>query len=265
MKVKELIHFLNEIVPPEYQESYDNSGHLVGNEEDEIRGVVVSLDAIEAVVDEAIELGANVVVSHHPIIFGGLKQLVNQNYVQRTVQKAIKNDINLFAIHTNLDNVYYHGVNTYLASLLNLKDVTILRPKKQFAEAGQVIGSGAVGTLENPMSENAFLKGLKDTLGLNTIKHTKLLGNPITKVALCGGSGRFLLEDAKQAGADVFISSDFKYHEYFDADNQIVIADIGHFESEQHTIRLIHEILTNKFSNFASHYTKVNTNPVNYL
>lgn len=264
MKVKELIAFFDEWAPPQYQESYDNSGHLVGNADDEIKGVLVSLDATEAVVDEAIKLGANMLVSHHPIIFGGLKRLTSQNYVQRVVQKAIKHDINLFAIHTNLDNVYYNGVNTYLAKILDLENVEILLPKSGMPEDNK-IGAGAIGTLPNPIDELAFLQELKTKLKLQVIKHTELLGRPISKVAVCGGSGRFLLDNALRQKADLFISSDFKYHEYFDADNQIVIADIGHFESEQHTIRMIHEILTNKFSNFASHYTEVNTNPIKYL
>jgi len=265
MKVMALKAFLDEIAPPQYQESYDNSGHLVGNPDDEITAVLVSLDATEAVVDEAAAIGANVIVSHHPIIFGGIKSLTGANYVQRTVRNAIKNDINLIAVHTNLDNVTRHGVNTRLASLLELKEVSLLRPKSNLQDTEQPIGSGAIGQLSEPMSERDFLAYLKSRLALNVIKHTPLLERQIHRVALCGGSGRFLLEDAKQAGADIFISSDFKYHEFFDADNQIVIADIGHYESERHTIDLIHEILTNKFSNFASHYTKVNTNPVNYL
>ena len=265
MKLQELIDYMHSIAPLHYQESYDNSGHLVGNSDDEINSVLISLDATEEVLDEAIELGANVVISHHPIIFSGLKSLTSRNYVQRVVQKAIKNDINLFAIHTNLDNVYYHGVNTYLANILELKDVEILSKKPNVENASQTIGAGAIGNLAEPMDEMAFLSALKAKMGLDCIKYTALRGKMLSKVALCGGSGRFLLPEAIKQKADIFISSDFKYHEFFDADNQIVIADIGHFESEQHTIRMLHEILTNKFNNFASHYTKVNTNPVNYL
>ncbi|MGA0231642.1 MAG: Nif3-like dinuclear metal center hexameric protein [Saprospiraceae bacterium] len=265
MKLSGLLEFLQDLAPFEYQETYDNSGHLVGNPQDEIEGVVVSLDATEDVIDEAIALGANVVLSHHPIIFGGIKRLTGNNYVQRTVQKALLNNINLVAIHTNLDNVYNHGVSTYLAELLGLENTDILSPKPGLEYKKKAIGSGAIGTLSREMDEKAFLGALKSTLDLKTLKHTNLLNKPIKKVALCGGSGRFLLEEAKARNADVFISSDFKYHEFFDAENQIVIADIGHYESEKHTIRMLHEILTNKFSNFASHYTKVNTNPVNYL
>lgn len=265
MNVAELLSYIHELAPLQYQESYDNSGHLVGNPQDKIESVLVSLDMTEDVVDEAILLGANVILSHHPIIFGGLKNLTGQNYVQRVVQKAIKKDINLIAVHTNLDNVYNYGVNTYLSKILGLSNVTLLLPKTGLSHNGQDVGSGAIGMLPEAVEEGAFLRWLKDTLDLNTIKHTQFLNRSIQKVALCGGSGRFLLEEAKSQNADVFVSSDFKYHEYFDADNQIVIADIGHYESERHTIKILQEILTNKFNNFAIHYTKVNTNPVNYL
>jgi dinuclear metal center YbgI/SA1388 family protein len=265
MKVEELINYLHEIAPNNYQEDYDNSGHLVGNDQDEITSVLVSLDVTEKVLDEAIDLGANLIVSHHPIIFGGLKRLTGQNYVQRIVQKAIKHDLNLFSIHTNLDNVLHNGVNGYIAKILNLKNVNILRPKVEFHSDSVPIGSGIIGQLDNPVTEMEFLSHLKSKMQTKCIKYTQLLNKNIQKVAICGGSGRFLLNDAIYQDADIFISSDFKYHEFFDADNQIVIADIGHFESEQFTIKMLHEILTNKFNNFATRYTKVNTNPVNYL
>lgn len=265
MKISQLLDFLQELAPYEYQEPYDNSGHLVGNPEDTIKAVLVSLDVTDEVLHEAVSLGANVIVSHHPIIFSGLKSLTGKNYVQRIVQNAIKNDINLISIHTNLDNVYYNGVNTSLAKLLQLKNVKLLKPKPEFTSADHPVGSGAIGDLPIALPANEFLLHLKSLLDLQLIKHTALLDKPVQKVALCGGAGRFLLQDAILQKADIFISSDFKYHEFFDADNQIVIADIGHFESEQHTIKLIFEILTNNFNNFASHYTKVKTNPVNYL
>ena len=265
MKVQELVDYLHTIAPNHFQEPYDNSGLLVGNSNDSISGVLVSLDVTEEILDEAIEIGANVIVSHHPIIFSGLKRLTNSNYIQRIVQKAIKNDINLFAIHTNLDNVYENGVNTYIANRLGLINVEILKPKPELSHLDKPIGAGIIGHLENEQNEMAFLTHLKAKMGVNCIKYTQLSNKPIKKVAVCGGSGRFLLNDAILQEADIFITSDFKYHEFFDADNQIVIADIGHFESEQYTIQLLHEILTNKFNNFAAYYTKVNTNPVNYF
>jgi len=265
MKLQTLIDFLHGIAPNEYQEEYDNSGLLVGNADEEIKGVLISLDVTEAVVEEAIQLGCNTIVSHHPIIFSGLKRIVDSNYIQRIVKKAIKNDINLFAIHTNLDNVYNNGVNTHIASLLGLQDVTILKAKPSVHYLDKEVGSGVIGYLESELDELSFLKLLKERMETQSIKYTDLLGKNVKRVAICGGSGRFLLEDAKAQKADIFISSDFKYHEFFDADNQIVIADIGHFESEQFTIQMLYELLKENFNNFALHYTKINTNPVNYL
>lgn len=261
MKLQEVIYYLHTVAPNHYQEDYDNSGLLVGDPYSEVKGVLVSLDVTEAVLEEALGLGCNVIVSHHPIIFSGLKRLTGQNHVQRIVQMAIKNDLNLFAIHTNLDAVHPSGVNSRIAERLGLTSTSILRPRDP---ADTSVGSGLMGVIQ-PMEEMAFLKSLKEKMEVNCVKHTALKGKNIEKVAICGGSGRFLLEDAIAAGADVFISSDFKYHEYFEADGQIVIADIGHFESEQFTTQMLGELLKGKFLNFASHYTKVNTNPINYL
>ena len=221
----------------------------------------MSLDVTEAVIEEAKKEGCNMIVSHHPIIFSGIKRLTGSNYVQRCVRDAIRNDINLFAIHTNLDNVYDHGVNTNIAKIIGLKDIRILRTKPEVSEN---VGSGIIGTI-GKMEEVAFLDHLKEKMALKCIKHTGLLGKGISKVAICGGSGRFLLNDAIEAGADVFISSDFKYHEYFDADGQIIIADIGHYESEQYTKNLIVSYLRKKISNFAIILSDKNTNPIQYI
>jgi len=262
MQIREVIDYLHTLAPNQYQEDYDNSGLLVGSYREEIKGVLVSLDVTEAVLDEAISLDCNLIISHHPIIFSGVKRLTDSDYIQRIIKKAIKNDLNLFAIHTNLDNVYEYGVNSNIARKLGLTNTAILRPKVGLDDPQ--VGSGIIGQIE-AKEELHFLSFLKQTMKANCVKYTNLLGNPIQKVAICGGSGRFLLSDAIAQGADIFISSDFKYHEFFDADGQIVIADIGHFESEQFTTEMLWEILTNKFSSFAAHYTKVNTNPVNYL
>ena len=264
MKIRDVIDYLHGIAPNHLQESYDNSGLLVGNYSDDVKGILVSLDVTEEVLEEAKEQGANLIISHHPIIFSGLKRLVDDNYVQRIVKKAIQKDINLFAIHTNLDNVLNQGVNERIAQNLGLKNIDVLLPKADATEAYR-IGSGLIGQLDNTFDEMEFLKFLKEKMKVNTVKYTQLIGRTVKSIALCGGSGRFLLNEAINQGADVFISSDFKYHEYFDADGKILIADIGHYESEQFTINLLHEILTNKFNTFATHYTKVITNPVNYL
>lgn len=262
--VHEVQQFLHGIAPNHLQESYDNSGLLIGDPAAEVKGIVVCLDSTEAVIDEAIDLGANLVVAHHPIIFNGLKRLTGRNYIENIVVKSIKNDINIFAIHTNLDNVYRNGVSTNIAKKLGLINVEILQ-KKDYPGEENDVGSGVIGDLTEPMKEMEFLGFLKSAMQTECIRYTKLIGKPLKKIALCGGSGRFLLDEAISQEADIFISADFKYHEFFDANDKIIIADIGHYESEQFTTHMLHEILTNKFNTFATHYTKVNTNPVNYL
>ncbi|MFN0015746.1 MAG: Nif3-like dinuclear metal center hexameric protein, partial [Saprospiraceae bacterium] len=198
---------------------------------------------------------------HHPIVFRGLKRLNGATYVERTVMQAIRDDIALYAIHTNLDNVHRQGVNAKIAEKLGLHDTRILSPK-----AGQTdIGAGLVGQLADPMTELDFLRHIKTALSSGCIRHTALLGQSVRRVAVCGGSGSFLLADAMRAGADVFVTADFKYHEFFDADGRIVVADVGHFESEQFTIELLHGIVRDNFPNFALHLTEVHTNPVFYL
>lgn len=364
MKVSELVSYLNTLAPYSYQESYDNSGLLVGHPDAEITGVVVALDCMESVLDEAITHGANVVVTHHPIIFRGLKRITGANYIERVVQKAIKHDLNLISIHTNLDNVS-HGVNKIICDRLNLSNTRILLPKEltlmklsvyvpnthlddvrnAIAEAGggkigdyeacsfsitgtgqfkplstanpfigkagelesveevkvevtvpqpalnpvlaamrsahpyeeiaydvvsldnrnDRVGSGMVGELPDAIEINDFLQQIKSVFNAGVVRFTKPHKEKVQRIAVCGGSGSFLLNAAKKAKADVFITADFKYHEFFDAENQIIIADIGHFESEQYTSHFIVEELQKKFSTFAVRLTSVNTNPINYF
>jgi len=261
MIVQDVIDFLHSIAPNHLQEPYDNSGLLVGDRRAEVGAVLVSLDVTEEVIDEAIEKNCNLIVSHHPIIFSGVKRIIGENHIQRIIKKAIKKDINLFAIHTNLDNVLDSGVNHNIADIIGLSNCSILSPKDPQVPK---IGSGIIGDIE-PLSELSFLKALKEKMELTTIKHTSFRNQDIAKVAICGGSGRFLLETAIAAGANIFISSDFKYHEYFEADGKILIADIGHYESERFTNDMIVKLLTKNFANFAAHCTKVNTNPVQYF
>lgn len=350
MKIRELTDFLEQLAPPVYQEGYDNAGLLVGNAESEIRGVLVCLDSTEAVIQEAVERGCNLVVAHHPIIFKGLKQLTGRTYVERVVMQAIRHDIAVYAIHTNLDNVYHQGVNSRIAERLGLQHTRLLAPRREFkklsslvpaihrhpleaaliqAGAHQVVftsqatyssfaveevdsfdaeylrlevlfpsgnyrsivdalqnnqpdeqvhfdvvalenptdtvGAGLIGELAEPEEETAFLQRVKDRLPTACIRHTRLLNRPVSRVAVCGGAGSFLLPLAMARKADVFITADFKYHEFFDADDRIVIADIGHYESEQFTIQLLQEIISKKFTNFAAYCTRVVTNPVQYL
>jgi dinuclear metal center YbgI/SA1388 family protein len=363
--IKEIIEQLERVAPPSYQESYDNSGLIIGEASTIVTGVLICLDSTEAVVEEAIEKGCNLIIAHHPIVFKGLKRFNGKNYVERTILKAIKNDIAIYAIHTNLDNQLYQGVNTKIGEMLGITQTKILVPKVQTlmklstfvpveqtetvlkalfeAGAGQLgdyehcsfrtlgvgsfkpleganpfigavdkeekvveykvevlferhlqgkivaalqqahpyeevlyylytlenannaVGSGMIGILYEPKAEKDFLKHLKKTMKAGVVRYTGLRNKPISRVAWCGGSGGFLLNAAIAQGADIFITSDYKYHEFFDADGRIIIADIGHFESEQYTIELIFDIISKKFSNFAVNLTQVNTNPVNYL
>jgi len=365
MTVKDITDTLEQVAPVMYQESYDNSGLQVGDASAEVTGVLLTLDVTEAVVDEAVARSCNMIVAHHPVIFGGLKRITGCNYVERVVHKAIKHDVAIYAAHTNLDNMHT-GVNARIAQKLNLVNTRILAPKNDtlsklftyaplsdadrvrdamfaagagsighykecsfnttgsgsfrpgdgtrpaYGVAGgprewveevkievivekhregavlkalfdahsyeevayeliplpnpnQQIGAGMVGDLAEPMEEKAFLAMVKTNMKTDCIRHTALAGKHISKVALCGGSGSFLLRDALAAGADVFITGDFKYHQFFDAEDRIIIADIGHYESEQYTTEIFAEVLQKKFPNFAILFSKVLTNPVKYF
>ena len=264
MQLKEITDYLESIAPLSLQENYDNAGLLIGDLDMEVNGAICTLDSTEEVLDEAIEHNCNLVIAHHPIIFGGIKKFTDY-YVHRVIKKAIKNDIAIYAIHTNLDNVLKDGVNQNIANILGVVDQSILRKKSHSKFENWEIGSGVIGQVSPSISEAAILERVKEKLTCKMIKHTRLLGKEVNKVAICGGSGSFLLKDAMQQEADVFITSDFKYHEFFDADNRIVIMDIGHYETEHMTKNLLIEILSKKFPNFAARISNVNTNPVNYF
>ena len=364
MKIKEITQFIESIAPLSFQEAYDNSGLIIGRPEDEISGVLITLDITEDIIDEAISRKLNLVIAHHPIVFSGLKRLNGKNYIERCVAKAIKNDIAIYSAHTNLDGVF-GGVNSKICEKLKLQNCRMLIPMQGFlkklvtfvpvadaekvrtavfeAGAGHIgnydscsfnqsgIGSfkgneltnpyagkknelhfeeetrletifpkhlqhnviqallkahpyeevaydiyplenefplggtGMIGELAEPMEELSFLLNLKETFHCKVIKHTQLLGRPIQKVAVCGGSGSSFLDKAMAQKADIYISGDFKYHQFFDAEKQIIIADIGHYESEQFTKEVFYELLTKKFPKFAVHLSEISTNPVNYL
>ncbi|OAV42875.1 Nif3-like dinuclear metal center hexameric protein [Lewinella sp. 4G2] len=259
--IKTITDYLESIAPLNLQESYDNAGLIVGNPTTKVTGILTTLDCTETIIEEAVEKGCNLVVAHHPIVFRGLKKFNGANYVERTIIKAIQEGVAIYAIHTNLDNVRNRGVNAKIAEVLGLTNLEILSPKN---EEGTV-GSGMVGELPDPLSEEVFLRHLKAQMKTGTIKHTELAGQPVAKVAICGGAGGFLLDRAKAVGADVFVTSDYKYHEFFDADGEIIICDIGHYESEQFTTQLLAELLTEKFPTFAVLCTERNTNPVRYF
>ncbi|TCD03078.1 Nif3-like dinuclear metal center hexameric protein [Pedobacter psychroterrae] len=364
MKLSVLIKHLEAFAPLNYQEDYDNSGLLIGDPEQEVHAALVALDCIEKVVDEAIALGCNLIITHHPIVFKGLKKITGKNYVERVVLKAIRHNIALYAIHTNLDHVK-HGVSGVIAERLGLKNAKILSPKRSLlkklvtfcpvdaapevraalfaAGAGHIgdysecsfnatgtgtfkaglgtdpyvgeiglqheepeerietvflaqnerkilialfehhpyeevaydiyplenkldtAGAGMIGWLPEEMEGRAFLSFVKERMDAVVIRHTDILPKRIRKVAVCGGSGSFLLQEAIAAGADALVTADFKYHEFFDADGKIMIADIGHFESEQFTSDLLIDIIQEKFPNFAIRLTEHNTNPINYF
>ena len=361
--LSDIIHQLELLAPPSLQESYDNAGLITGDTNMEIKGILVCLDSIEAVLDEAIAKKCNLVVAHHPIIFSGLKKITGKTYIERVIIKAIQNHIAIYAIHTNLDNVR-SGVNNRICQQLKLKNTRILSPmtnqlkklvtfvpteaseqvKNALFEAGagaignysdcsftltgtgtfkagkgaspfvgkigerhgetedriefiyktsnestilnalkkshpyeevafdlypltninKETGAGMIGELENEMETGDFLDYLKEKMKVNVIRHTFPVKKQVKTVAICGGSGSFLLKDAIRSKADIFISGDFKYHQFFDAEEKIIIADIGHFESEQFTIDLLGTYLREKFTTFAVHLTETNTNPIHY-
>lgn len=262
MKIKDIRAILETVAPPHLQESYDNAGLIVGDPEAEVSGVLFCLDSTEAIVAEAISRNCNLIVAHHPIVFRGLKRLNGSNYIERTVIKAVQKNVAIYAIHTNLDNVHQQGVNSKIAEKIGLDQTRILAPKPG---ADAEIGAGLLGQLAEPMPEQEFLLHLKSVMKTNCVRHTALRGRPVSSVAVCGGSGSFLLPAALHAGADILVTADFKYHEFFDAEGQLIIADIGHYESEQFTIELLHDIISKKLPTFALHLTRLNTNPVHYL
>ncbi len=260
MRVRDITAVLENIAPLTLQESYDNAGLIVGHPDQEVSGVLFCLDSTEAVVEEAVRLQCNLIIAHHPIVFRGLKRLNGATYVERTVMQAIRHEVAIYAMHTNLDNVLRQGVNTRLAEHIGLQYLRILAPRPDTLDTG----AGMIGQLLEPMAEIDFLQHLKRTLRAEAVRHTALLGRPLQHVAICGGSGSFLLPQAIAQGADAFVTADFKYHEFFDADGRVLVVDVGHYESEQFTIELLRDIVREKFPNFALHLTTIRTNPVFY-
>ncbi|HZK97684.1 MAG TPA: Nif3-like dinuclear metal center hexameric protein [Prolixibacteraceae bacterium] len=364
MTIREIISYLESVAPPAYQESYDNAGLIIGDPESTVTSALITLDVTEAIIDEAIETGCELIISHHPILFKGIKRLNGNSFVERCVIKAIKNNIAIFAAHTNLDSIL-GGVNSKICEKIGLTNTIILAPAKDqllklvtfipkdhldkvreavfAAGAGEIgkydkcsfsteglgtfrggddtnayvgekgefhfekearfetilhkhsknsvinallkahpyeevaydlyplentlpeVGAGMIGELPGAENEIDFLSRLLDIFGCKSIRHTYLLGKSVKKVAVCGGSGSFLLPAAIAAGADIFVTADMKYHDFFEAEEKIIVADIGHYESEQFTKELFYEILIKKFPNFALRLSEVKSNPVLYL
>ena len=259
MKIRNIIQHLESVAPLEYQEEYDNSGLIAGDAEKDCAGILVSLDCMQEVVLEAVEKNCNFIVSHHPLIFRPIPSITPENGVGRTLIAAIQAGIAIYAMHTNLDNIL-SGVNARMADKLDLVNRKILLPKS----VSPSIGSGLIGDFKQAISETQLMKDLKGLFGIPVIRHSPLTGKQVSRVALCGGAGSFLIPNALQAGADFFISADIKYHEFFNGEGKMVIADIGHFESEQFTVGLLHDVIHEKFPNFAVLKSGVVTNPVNY-
>ncbi len=364
MKISEISNVLEEVAPINLQESYDNSGLLIGSYNQEINKALITLDVSEAVIDEAIRENCELIIAHHPLIFKGIKKLTGSNLTERLIVKAIKNDIAIYAIHTNLDNVS-QGVNKKLAEKLNLHDLKILQQGKSelkklvtfcpvehlekvrtaMFEAGAghigkysdcsfntsgtgsfkaldgsnpfvgehgkihleeevkietivadyrisavvkamvkahpyeevaydiyplnnvnpLTGAGMIGSLNKEEDAAVFLKKVKQSLGTPYIRHNFLVHRKVKKVAICGGSGSFLIDAAYRAGADIFITGDIKYHDFFEYRGEMTIADAGHFETEQFTKDLLYDILKQKFPNFALQISRIDTNPVSFL
>ncbi len=259
MKISDIIHHLETVAPGNYQEEYDNSGLIAGDITNECSAVLVTLDCTEEIVKEASEKKCNLIVSHHPLIFRPIRRIHPSDETGRTLMAAIKSDIAIYAIHTNLDNII-SGVNATIADHLGLINREILLPR-----ANQTtIGSGLIGDLKKAVPERQLLSDLKDKFNIPVIRHSPLTGKPVSRVALCGGSGSFLISSALQKGADFFISADIKYHAFFEGEKEMVIADIGHYESEQFTIDLLYQVILEKFPNFAVLKSGIVTNPVNY-
>ena len=259
MTIRDIATVLEGWAPPPVAESYDNVGLLCGHPDQPVSGVLINLDATEAVVDEAIARGLNLVVAHHPIWFSGRKRLNGEDYVSRTIIKAIKHDIALYACHTNLDNVR-DGVNHMMAQRLGLVDTQFLRPK-----ADPTYGSGLIGQLPQPLPKADFLQQVKAVFQCGGIRYADAPLTQVQRVALCGGAGSFLTHDALAQKADALVTADITYHKFFDNEEQMLLLDIGHYESEQYTSELIASYLSNNFPNFAVHLSEVRTNPVQYL
>ncbi len=261
MTVKDIFDCLTEIAPLHWQESYDNAGLQVGDLNDEVRKALICLDITEGIVDEAIAKNCNLVISHHPLIFRGLKHLTPETYIERAVMKAIKNDISMISMHTNLDNSFL-GVNRVLAERLGLKNLQFLQPVACGVENH---GAGMIGTFENPMEETDFLQFVSETIDTPCLRHSALTGRKIRKVALCGGSGSPFMAEALRNQADAYLTADVKYHDFFLPEGQILLVDGGHFETEQFTKELINELVTKKFPNFAAEIAETRTNAVCYF
>ena len=261
MYIKEIISIIEAYAPLKLQASFDNSGLLCGDPERELTSILLCIDVTEEVVKEAIDKGHNLIISHHPLIFSGLKHITPATYVERCVIDAIKHDITIYAAHTNMD-VVANGVSGRMADKLDLHHRQILQPEGDPVDGN---GFGIIGELQQPVESMAFLQQVKEIFRCDRLRYTTPHTSSIQRVAVCGGAGASFFKQALAGQADIYISGDFKYHDFFLTENRIMIADIGHYESEQFTKEIFHEILTKKISKFAVQFSEINTNPIKYL
>lgn len=248
MKIAEIINYLDYEFHPEYQEDYDNAGFLLGDPMAEATGALVAIDLTEAVAEEAIANGLNLIVTHHPMIFGGVKRITTQNALGRMITRLIKHDICVYAAHTNLDNIK-NGVNGILAEKLGLKDCQILKPMEGLHDKN--VGAGMIGRLERAMDTEAFLQHVKEVLKVERLRCSPICRETVERVAICGGAGSFLIGDAMKMRADVLLTADMKYHDFQRAEGRIVLCDAGHYETEQFAKEIIYSAISKKFRNFA--------------
>lgn len=257
MKLREIIKVLEQAAPRQLQDDYDNSGLQLGFPEDEISKVLVCLDVTEEIVEEAAAGGCNLIVSHHPLIFHALKQISDTTYQQRCVSKALKAGIAIYSAHTSLDNAQ-GGVNYKIAELIGAEELEWLSAKE-----GCNAGSGVVGVLKEEMQDADFLDMLKERFGVECLRHSEPDGRMIRKVAICGGSGAFLMRDAIAKGADCFVCGEFHYHDYFE-NKGMILAELGHYQSEQFTCELLRDIVAGVCPEIVCEITGINTNPIRY-
>ena len=260
--LKNIINHLTEKVPLQYQEVYDNSGLIIGDKDQTINKILICVDITIEVLEEAKEKNCELIISHHPLVFMPKKTIIKGNLVDDCIYFAIKNNISICSIHTNLDNIK-DGVSFELAKQFNIKHLEILKPKQNQINNDQ-IGLGAIGEISKEITCEELIKKIKNKFPKSAIKYSPFINKRIKKIAVCGGSGSFLINEAKKQKADAFITSDLKYHDYFLAEDKILLIDIGHYESEEITKNLIFEILSKKFSNIAILLCKTNTNPIRY-
>ena len=256
-----MLSALERFAPLPLQESWDNAGLQVGLTETEVSGALLCLDVNEKIVDEAIQKGCNLVVSHHPLLFRGLKTISDLTDVQRTVMKAVRKGVCVISMHTNMDNAK-GGVNYKMAEKLGLRDVQFLAPKMV---DGVESGSGVIGELPEAQASDDFVLSVKKAFGVECAMCNELLRRPVRKVALCGGAGDFLLDDALKAGADAFITGEMHYHQYFGYEQQIQICVIGHYQSEQYTAEIFRDIIEKECPGVRTCIAETCTNPVLYL